>query len=74
MIDITRSRALQLGAPGAGAAPTPWLAAGSAAAAPPPEVGAAGDLALRYEQGAGTGWLRALPIGNGRLGPMVTPL
>ncbi|WP_327003822.1 glycoside hydrolase N-terminal domain-containing protein [Dactylosporangium sp. NBC_01737] len=71
MTDVTRRRVLQLGAVGAGAALTPWMAVGSAAAAPPPEVGAANDLALWYEQGAGTDWLRALPIGNGRLGAMV---
>jgi alpha-L-fucosidase 2 len=71
MTDVTRRRVLQLGAAGAGAALTPWMASGSASAAPPAEVGAAGDLALWYEQGAGTDWLRALPIGNGRLGAMV---
>ena len=32
---------------------------------------AADDLALWYDEGAGTDWLRALPIGNGRLGAMV---
>ncbi|MEU6721288.1 glycoside hydrolase N-terminal domain-containing protein [Nonomuraea sp. NPDC046802] len=32
---------------------------------------AANDLALWYDEGAGTDWLRALPIGNGRLGAMV---
>ena len=37
----------------------------------PPQVLAAGDLALWYDEGAGTDWLRALPIGNGRLGAMV---
>ena len=42
--------------------------AGSAA---PPEVLAANDLALWYDEPAGTDWLRALPIGNGRLGAMV---
>ncbi|WP_034386682.1 glycoside hydrolase N-terminal domain-containing protein, partial [Herbidospora cretacea] len=31
----------------------------------------AGDLALWYDESAGTDWLRALPIGNGRLGAMV---
>ncbi|MEW1839268.1 glycoside hydrolase N-terminal domain-containing protein [Nonomuraea angiospora] len=32
---------------------------------------AANDLALWYDESAGTDWLRALPIGNGRLGAMV---
>ncbi|MEU8660001.1 glycosyl hydrolase family 95 catalytic domain-containing protein, partial [Actinoplanes philippinensis] len=32
---------------------------------------AAGDLALWYDEPAGTDWLRALPLGNGRLGAMV---
>jgi alpha-L-fucosidase 2 len=34
-------------------------------------VRAANDLALWYDGSAGTDWLRALPIGNGRLGAMV---
>ncbi|GAB3834926.1 glycoside hydrolase N-terminal domain-containing protein [Dactylosporangium cerinum] len=71
MTDVTRRRVLQFGAAGAGAALSPWIALDRASAAPPAEVGAAGDLALWYEQGAGTDWLRALPIGNGRLGAMV---
>ena len=32
---------------------------------------AAGDLALWYDEAAGSDWLRALPVGNGRLGAMV---
>lgn len=32
---------------------------------------AAGDLALWYDEAAGAEWLRALPVGNGRLGAMV---
>ena len=32
---------------------------------------AANDMALWYDEPAGTDWLRALPIGNGRLGAMV---
>src|SRR5690606_32629459 len=48
-----------------------WTAAARHASAPPPDVSAAGDLALRYDEGAGTDWLRALPVGNGRLGAMV---
>ncbi|WP_204285003.1 glycosyl hydrolase family 95 catalytic domain-containing protein [Microbispora amethystogenes] len=64
---------LRYGAAGAGAAlaPIAWTAAARAAAAAPPEVRAAGDLALWYDASAGTDWLRALPIGNGRLGAMV---
>src|SRR5688500_908851 len=71
MTDVTRRRVLQLGAAGAGATLAPWMAVGGAAAAAPPEVRAANDLALWYDRGAGTDWLRALPIGNGRLGAMV---
>jgi alpha-L-fucosidase 2 len=55
-------------APAAGATlvPVGWNAGASASAA-----AAAGELVLRYDQEAGTDWLRALPIGNGRLGAMV---
>ncbi|MBE1583395.1 RICIN domain-containing protein [Nonomuraea angiospora] len=35
-------------------------------------MSAANDLALWYDESAGTDWLRALPIGNGRLGAMVS--
>ncbi|WP_347605053.1 glycoside hydrolase N-terminal domain-containing protein [Acrocarpospora sp. B8E8] len=64
---------LRFGAAGAGAAllPLPWTATARAAAAPPPAVIAANDLALWYDESAGTDWLRALPVGNGRLGAMV---
>ncbi|MFF0326525.1 glycoside hydrolase N-terminal domain-containing protein [Nonomuraea angiospora] len=51
--------------------PLQWTAAARAASVPPPEVRAANDLALWYDESAGTDWLRALPIGNGRLGAMV---
>ncbi|MCP2356602.1 alpha-L-fucosidase 2 [Nonomuraea thailandensis] len=51
--------------------PLSWTATARAASAPPPEVRAANDLALWYDESAGTDWLRALPIGNGRLGAMV---
>ncbi|GAA4199308.1 glycoside hydrolase N-terminal domain-containing protein [Microbispora amethystogenes] len=73
MSDFTRRQVLRYGAAGAGAAlaPIAWTAAARAAAAAPPEVRAAGDLALWYDASAGTDWLRALPIGNGRLGAMV---
>ena len=70
--DVTRRQVLKAGAVGAGAAllPLAWSASPVSAAAPP-EVGAANGLALWYAQSAGTDWLRALPIGNGRLGAMV---
>ncbi|MCA2226319.1 glycosyl hydrolase family 95 catalytic domain-containing protein [Nonomuraea aurantiaca] len=64
---------LRLSAAGAGAVllPTQWTAAVRAASVAPPEVRAANDLALWYDESAGTDWLRALPLGNGRLGAMV---
>ncbi|MEU8171773.1 glycoside hydrolase N-terminal domain-containing protein [Microbispora hainanensis] len=73
MSDFTRRQLLRFGAVGAGAALAPfqWTAAARAAVAVPPEVSAANDLALWYDESAGTDWLRALPIGNGRLGAMV---
>ncbi|MET8203847.1 glycoside hydrolase family 95 protein [Micromonospora taraxaci] len=73
MSDLTRRQAIKIGAAGAGGAllPLPWTAAARADAVAPPQVLAAGDLALWYDEGAGTDWLRALPIGNGRLGAMV---
>ncbi|MEV4350037.1 glycoside hydrolase N-terminal domain-containing protein [Actinoplanes sp. NPDC049596] len=67
MTDITRRKLLAAGVAGAGAALLPTGGAAPARAA----VAAAGDLALRYDEPAGTDWLRALPIGNGRLGAMV---
>ncbi|MCA2215475.1 glycosyl hydrolase family 95 catalytic domain-containing protein [Jidongwangia harbinensis] len=73
MSEVTRRKLLAAGAAGAGAAllPTGWTAAARAGAAAPPQVRAAGDLALWYDEPAGTDWLRALPVGNGRLGAMV---
>ncbi|MDA0636035.1 glycoside hydrolase N-terminal domain-containing protein [Nonomuraea sp. MCN248] len=73
MSDLSRRQVLRFGAAGAGAAMLPlvWTAAARAASAPPPEVIAANDLALWYDESAGADWLRALPIGNGRLGAMV---
>ncbi|WP_204034756.1 glycoside hydrolase family 95 protein, partial [Micromonospora qiuiae] len=73
MSDLTRRQLLRFGAVGAGAAlfPMPWTAVARASSVAPPQVRAAGDLALWYDQAAGTDWLRALPIGNGRLGAMV---
>ncbi|MFI7604504.1 glycosyl hydrolase family 95 catalytic domain-containing protein [Micromonospora sp. NPDC049366] len=73
MSDLTRRQALKIGAAGAGGAllPLSWTAVARADAAAPPQVQAAGDLALWYDEAAGSDWLRALPIGNGRLGAMV---
>ena len=71
MAKVTRRQVLKAGAVGAGAVAAPVLWSAAAAAAAPPEVGAANGMALWYDQGAGTDWLRALPIGNGRLGAMV---
>ncbi|MEV7327514.1 glycoside hydrolase family 95 protein [Micromonospora sp. NPDC093244] len=73
MSDLTRRQALKMGAAGAGGAllPLPWTAVARGESAAPPAVLAAGDLALWYDESAGTDWLRALPIGNGRLGAMV---
>src|SRR5690348_7461204 len=67
--DVTRRKLLAAGMAGAGATllPTGWTTAAQAGVA----TAAAGDLALRYDEGAGTDWLRALPVGNGRLGAMV---
>ncbi|MGP4104770.1 glycoside hydrolase N-terminal domain-containing protein [Nonomuraea sp. KM90] len=64
---------MRIGTAGAGALllPMRWTAVARAASTPPPEVRAANDLALWYDEAAGTDWLRALPIGNGRLGAMV---
>ncbi|MFY1623287.1 glycosyl hydrolase family 95 catalytic domain-containing protein [Micromonospora sp. WMMD735] len=73
MSEVTRRNVLKAGAVGAGAAlvPVAWTATARAGSAAPPQVLAANDLALWYDEGAGTDWLRALPIGNGRLGAMV---
>ncbi len=73
MADLSRRQVLRFGAAGAGATliPLPWTAAARAGSVAPPEVRAANDLALWYDKSAGTEWLRALPIGNGRLGAMV---
>jgi alpha-L-fucosidase 2 len=73
MPDLTRRQLIKIGAAGAGAVllPMQWTAVARAASVAPPEVRAAGDLALWYDKSAGTNWLRALPIGNGRLGAMV---
>jgi alpha-L-fucosidase 2 len=64
-----RRELIKYGAVGALSAPLQWAA--PAASAAPSAVKAAGDLALWYDESAGTDWLRALPVGNGRLGAMV---
>ncbi|MBP2479658.1 alpha-L-fucosidase 2 [Crossiella equi] len=73
MSDVTRRQALRLGAAGVGAtlASAAWNAQARAGSSAPAEVRAAGDLALWYDKPAGADWLRALPVGNGRLGAMV---
>ena len=73
MAEVTRRKLLSAGAAGAAAAllPAGWTAVARTGSAAPPEVLAANDLALWYDEPAGSDWLRALPIGNGRLGAMV---
>ncbi|MFD6664274.1 glycoside hydrolase N-terminal domain-containing protein [Micromonospora chalcea] len=73
MSEVTRRNVIKATAAGAGAAlvPAAWSAAARAGSAAPAQVLAANDLALWYDEPAGTDWLRALPIGNGRLGAMV---
>src|SRR5687767_12151854 len=73
MSEVTRRRLLTVGAAGAGAAflSSGWTAPARAGSTAPPNVLAANDLALWYDEPAGAEWLRALPIGNGRLGAMV---
>ncbi|MET0418000.1 MAG: glycoside hydrolase family 95 protein, partial [Actinoplanes sp.] len=71
MSNMTRRHLLAAGAAGIGGAlmPAGWSAAGAGSAVE--ALAAADDLVLRYDEEAGTDWLRALPIGNGRLGAMV---
>ncbi|MCO1580378.1 glycoside hydrolase family 95 protein [Crossiella sp. SN42] len=73
MSDVTRRQALKLGAAGVGAtlASAAWTAQARAGSVAPAEVRAINDLALWYDKPAGADWLRALPVGNGRLGTMV---
>ncbi|GAB2602626.1 glycoside hydrolase N-terminal domain-containing protein [Streptomyces capparidis] len=68
MTDPTRRRVITGTAAGLAAALTPMARTGAAHAAQAPT---GGDMALWYDEPAGTDWLRALPIGNGRLGAMV---
>ncbi|MGX7829707.1 glycosyl hydrolase family 95 catalytic domain-containing protein [Actinokineospora sp. 24-640] len=64
---------MKLGAASAGTLLMPggWTAVARAGSTAPPEVRAINDLALWYDEQAGSEWLRALPVGNGRLGAMV---
>jgi hypothetical protein len=72
MSEVTPRRFLAAGAAaGAGIVPGGWTATARGGSAAPREVLAADDLALWYDKPAGADWLRALPIGNGRLGAMV---
>lgn len=73
MSELSRRQVLAAGVAGGGAVllPVPLAAAAQAGSMPPPQVLAANDLALWYDESAGTDWLRALPVGNGRLGAMV---
>ncbi|QFZ20932.1 glycosyl hydrolase family 95 catalytic domain-containing protein [Saccharothrix syringae] len=73
MPDLPRRQLMKFGAASAGAALVPggWSAVARAGSLAPPEVRAVGDLALWYDEQAGSEWLRALPVGNGRLGAMV---
>jgi hypothetical protein len=71
MPEVARRQPLAAGAAGATLLPIGWPALARASSAAPPEVLAAGDLALWYDEPADTEWPRALPIGNGRLGAMV---
>jgi alpha-L-fucosidase 2 len=68
MPDLTRRQAMRLGA---ALVPLVWTATARTGSAAPAAVRAVNDLALWYDKPAGTEWLRALPIGNGRLGAMV---
>ncbi|GHH42602.1 glycosyl hydrolase family 95 catalytic domain-containing protein [Lentzea cavernae] len=69
MSDLNRRQLMKLGA-GVVLTQAGWTTTGTASAAPE-EVRAANDLALWYDRPAGSDWLRALPVGNGRLGAMV---
>jgi len=70
MPDLNRRQLMKLGASVA-LTQAGWTAIADAASAAPAEVLAANDLALWYDRQAGSDWLRALPVGNGRLGAMV---
>ncbi len=67
MSDLNRRQLIKLGA-GTVLTQAGWTAT---AVATPPRASAADDLSLWYDRPAGSDWLRALPVGNGRLGAMV---
>src|SRR5919197_3128324 len=71
VVDLSRRQLLKAGAAGAGALMLGRLWPGAAASGQPLGDPSTGDLRLWYDEPAGTDWLRALPIGNGRLGAMV---
>src|SRR5688500_4972510 len=73
MSEVTRRKLIQAGAVGAGAGllPAGWTAVARAGVVAPPQVLAANDMALWYDEPAGADWLRAWPVGKGRLGAMV---
>jgi alpha-L-fucosidase 2 len=71
MAELPRRRLIKYGAAGAAAIPFQWGASPGSSSAEPSATEAADDLALWYDEPAGTDWLRALPVGNGRLGAMV---
>jgi alpha-L-fucosidase 2 len=71
MPGLSRRQVIKYGAAGALSLPLQWTAAPRTASAAPAPVQAAGDMALWYDEPAGSDWLRALPVGNGRLGAMV---
>ena len=71
MVDLSRRQVFQAGAAGAGALMLRGGWPGGAAAEQPLPGPGTGELKLWYDEPAGTTWLRALPVGNGRLGAMV---
>ena len=71
MVDLSRRQVFQAGAAGAGALMLRGGWPGAAAAEQPLPGPGTGELKLWYDEPAGTTWLRALPVGNGRLGAMV---
>lgn len=72
MSNVTRRHLLAAGAAGVGAAMVPaGLSGATGTGSSAARAAVVDDLLLRYDEAAGTDWLRALPIGNGRLGAMV---
>ncbi|MBE2320921.1 glycoside hydrolase N-terminal domain-containing protein [Solirubrobacter sp. CPCC 204708] len=73
MVDLSRRQVFKAGAAGAGAGALMLRGGwpGSVQAHGPLPAASTGDLKLWYDEPAGSTWLRALPVGNGRLGAMV---